>query len=121
MFELNDYDLMFSGSSIGLDSKKVWPDRDPFSRYLFRVAFPRSIMLGAAIHECGGARMGADPATSVLNERNQTWDVPNLFVTDGSAFASSASVGPALTIMALTARAAEFIAEQHAHGGLKQT
>jgi len=119
IFELNHYDLMFSGSSMGLDSKTVWPDRDPFSRLVFRMGFPRSIMLGSAIHECGGARMGADPATSVLNEHNQTWDVPNLFVTDGSAFASSGSVGPALTIMALTARAAEFIAEQHAHGSLK--
>jgi hypothetical protein len=30
--------------------------------------------LGAAIHECGGARMGNDPATSVLNSLNQCWD-----------------------------------------------
>jgi len=45
--------------------------------------------MGAAIHECGGARMGDDPRTSVVNGVNQTWDVPNLFVTDGASFASN--------------------------------
>jgi choline dehydrogenase-like flavoprotein len=54
--------------------------------------------------------MGSDPATSVLNEWNRSWDVPNLFVTDGSCFTSNGIVGPTLTIMALTARACEHIA-----------
>ena len=40
---------------------------------------------GSAIHEMGGARMGRDPKTSVLNGYNQAHDVPNLFVTDGAA------------------------------------
>ncbi len=60
--------------------------------------------------------MGDDPRTSVLNGVNQTWDVPNLFVTDGASFVSNSTVGPALTIMALSARAAAFIAEAHASG-----
>lgn len=107
MVESCGYRVNFSGSALGLDSSDVWPEADPFSRYLFRREFPRSLALGAAIHECGGARMGSDPATSVVNEFNQVWDVPNLLVTDGSSFASSGTVGPALTIMALTARACE--------------
>lgn len=61
---------------------------------------------GNTNHEMGGARMGRDPATSVLNEWNQCHDVPNLFVTDGSCMASSACQNPSLTYMALTARAA---------------
>ena len=60
-------------------------------------------------------------ATSVLNEVNQVWDVPNLFVTDGASFVSNSTVGPALTIMALAARACEFIAREHATGGLSGT
>jgi choline dehydrogenase-like flavoprotein len=61
---------------------------------------------GLLIHEMGTARMGRDPRTSVLNEHNQAHDVPNLFVTDGSAMTSSACQNPSLTYMALTARAA---------------
>jgi choline dehydrogenase-like flavoprotein len=62
---------------------------------------------GSAIHEMGGARMGRDPKTSVLNRYNQAHDVPNLFVSDGAAMASSACQNPSLTYMALTARAAD--------------
>jgi choline dehydrogenase-like flavoprotein len=63
---------------------------------------------GSAIHEMGGARMGNDPSSSVLNAHNQAHDVSNLFVTDGACMASSACQNPSLTYMALTARAAEF-------------
>lgn len=67
---------------------------------------------GSAIHEMGGARMGRDAKTSILNGYNQSHDVPNLFVTDGAAMASSACQNPSLTYMALTARAATYAAEQ---------
>lgn len=62
---------------------------------------------GLTIHEMGTARMGRDPETSVLNGWNQSWDVPNLFVTDGACMASSANQNPSLTYMALTARAVD--------------
>jgi choline dehydrogenase-like flavoprotein len=62
---------------------------------------------GAAIHEMGGACMGHDPKTSVLNGWNQSHDVPNLYVTDGASMSSSGVVNPSLTFMALTARAAD--------------
>lgn len=61
---------------------------------------------GLLIHEMGTARMGHDPATSVLNAHNQAHDVPNLFVTDGACMTSSACQNPSLTYMAITARAA---------------
>jgi choline dehydrogenase-like flavoprotein len=62
---------------------------------------------GGAIHEMGTARMGKDPASSVLNAWNQAHEVPNLFVTDGAAMASASCVNPSLTYMALTARACQ--------------
>ena len=67
---------------------------------------------GLAIHEMGTARMGRDPATSVLNGYCQAHDVSNLFVTDGAAMTSSSCVNPSLTYMALTARAADYAAER---------
>lgn len=118
MCEANGYRINFSGSALGLDSERVWPDADPVSRFIFRRSFGRSLSLGAAIHECGGARMGSDPGKSVLNEHNQSWDVPNLFVTDASCSVTSGSVGPTLTIMALTARACEYIAREYSSGAL---
>lgn len=60
---------------------------------------------GSAIHEMGGARMGLDPANSVLDRYSRAHDVPNLFVTDGAQMTSSACQNPSLTYMALTARA----------------
>jgi choline dehydrogenase-like flavoprotein len=65
------------------------------------------ITLGKGIHEMGTARMGRDPKTSVLNEWNQVWDAPNVYVTDGAAMTSAACQNPSLTYMALTARAAD--------------
>lgn len=66
---------------------------------------------GESIHELGTCRMGADPKTSVLNRFNQTHDVANLFVMDGSAFVSGGSQNPTLTILALAMRASEYLAE----------
>lgn len=66
---------------------------------------------GLGIHEMGTARMGKDPKTSVLNKYNQAHDVKNLFITDGSAMASSGCVNPSLTYMALSARAAHHAVE----------
>jgi choline dehydrogenase-like flavoprotein len=56
----------------------------------------------------------------VVNGVNQSWDVPNLFVPDGASFTSNSTVGPALTIMALAARSAAFIADAHATGELSK-
>jgi len=66
---------------------------------------------GLAIHEMGTACMGKDPKTSVLNKYNQAHDVPNLFITDGAAMASSGCQNPSLTYMALSARAAHHATE----------
>jgi choline dehydrogenase-like flavoprotein len=64
---------------------------------------------GLIIHEVGGTIMGADPKVSVTNRWCQTWDVPNLFITDGGVFPSNADKNPTLTIMAIAWRAADHI------------
>jgi len=74
--------------------------------------------LGRGIHEMGTARMGRDPKTSVLNGWNQVWDAPNVFVTDGSAMASTACQNPSLTYMAMTARAANHAVEELKKGNV---
>jgi len=67
---------------------------------------------GSIIHEVGGAIMGADAKTSVTDRWCQTWDVSNLFLTDGAPFASNADKNPTLTIMANAWRASDRILER---------
>jgi choline dehydrogenase-like flavoprotein len=64
---------------------------------------------GYIIHEIGGAIMGSDPKSSVVNQWCQSWDVKNLFLTDGAPFPSNADKNPTLTIMALAWRAADYM------------
>jgi len=73
---------------------------------------------GLGIHEMGTACMGRDPETSVLNGWNQVHAVPNVFVTDGACMTSSANQNPSLTYMAITARAANYAADQIKKGDL---
>jgi choline dehydrogenase-like flavoprotein len=70
---------------------------------------PPAATPGTGIHECGTARMGADPYTSVVNPNLECWDTKGLFVTDAAAFPSMGAQNPTLTIMAQTARAAAYV------------
>ena len=73
---------------------------------------------GAAIHEHGTVRMGADPAQSVLNRFNQMHEVDNVFVVDGSSFTTASEKNPTLTILALAWRAGDFLADELRSGRL---
>ncbi|MGB1842457.1 MAG: GMC oxidoreductase, partial [Longimicrobiales bacterium] len=73
---------------------------------------------GQIIHEVGGVIMGDDPGRSVLNQFCQSWEVDNLFVTDGGCFVSNADKNPTLSIMAIAWRASDYIVEQLAQGSL---
>jgi choline dehydrogenase-like flavoprotein len=64
----------------------------------------------SAYHPLGTARMGRDPATSVVAADHQVHDTPGLYVVDGAAVPTSLGVNPQITIMALATRAAEQIA-----------
>lgn len=63
-------------------------------------------------HNLATNRMSARPDEGVVNGWGQAHEVPNLFVSDGSQFASSGSANPTLTIVALAIRQAEFIARR---------
>jgi len=73
---------------------------------------------GKIIHEVGGTIMGADARRSVTNQWCQTWDVRNLFVTDGGPFCSNADKNPTLTIMALAWRASDYLLAELRRGNL---
>jgi len=53
-----------------------------------------------------------------LNAFNQVHDVKNVFVTDGAAFVTQGCYEPTLTIMAVSVRAADYIAEEYRRGNL---
>jgi len=73
---------------------------------------------GLGIHEVGTARMGNDPKASALNRWQQAHDVTNLFVMDGAVYPASACQNPTLTIMALAARACDYLVDQYRRGAL---
>ncbi len=60
-------------------------------------------------HLMGACRMGSAPDNSVVDQWCRTWDVPNLFVCDGSVFVTSSGVNPSLTIQAIATRTADYI------------
>jgi choline dehydrogenase-like flavoprotein len=73
---------------------------------------------GVIIHEAGATRMGNDPRTSVLNANCQAHDAKNVFVCDGGPFTSQADKNLTWTIMALSWRTSEHIAEERRKGNI---
>ncbi|GAB3561907.1 GMC family oxidoreductase [Spelaeicoccus albus] len=69
-------------------------------------------------HNLGTSRMSANPEDGVVDKWGRAHDVPNLFVSDGSVFTTSAAANPTLTIVALAIRQAEYIADQLKTGGI---
>jgi choline dehydrogenase-like flavoprotein len=73
---------------------------------------------GGTAHLLGTCRMGSHPSTSVTNADGRTWDIPNLWICDGSLFPTSGAVNPSLTIQALACRIGDRIAEMGRRGEL---
>jgi choline dehydrogenase-like flavoprotein len=92
----------------GLDPPSRW-SQQRLAELLGRKSFaqPGVVLPGLAVHEVGGARMGSEAGSSVLDPSCRCWDAENVVVSDGACFASGGYQNPALTIMALTVRAAE--------------
>jgi len=63
-------------------------------------------------HLVGGCRMGDSPESSVVDSEHRAWEVPNLFVADGSTMPTQGAANPALTVMALASRLAERLAHK---------
>jgi gluconate 2-dehydrogenase alpha chain len=64
-------------------------------------------------HHQGGARMGNDPKTSVVNRYGQSWDIPNLFIIGSSTFPTMSGHNPTLTIQALAYMSADAIVNRY--------
>jgi choline dehydrogenase-like flavoprotein len=92
-----------------LDTMQVENSRPPGERLS---------LFGKNIHECGTARMGNDPKKSVVNGFCQLHDTNNVFVTDGAVFVTQGCYEPTLTIMAISARAGDYIADEYRKGNL---
>ena len=89
------------------------PNRTPAEDGRDAIAAP-----GEIIHEVGGVRMGTDASNSVLNQFCQSWEVENLFVTDGGCFVSNADKNPTLSIMAVAWRASDYLLDEMRTGSL---
>lgn len=76
-----------------------------------------SIVPYQSTHNTGGAIMGSDPSTSVVNNYLQMWDAENVFIIGASAFAHNSGYNPTATVGALTYRAAEGILAYLEKGG----
>jgi choline dehydrogenase-like flavoprotein len=63
-------------------------------------------------HLVGGCKMGFSPEDSVVDANHRAWEVPNLFVCDGSVFPTEGAANPALVIMALADRLANLLKEK---------
>jgi len=75
----------------------------------FPIVLTQSFDKRTPSHQCGTARMGVDPTTSVVDTYCRSHDHKNLFIADASVLPTSAAVNPALTIAALSMRAADHI------------
>ncbi|MEP7339779.1 MAG: GMC family oxidoreductase [Acidobacteriota bacterium] len=109
----------------GDNEKKMCEDMAETAQEMFEAAgieivnVNREILTeGWSIHELGTARMGTSAKTSVLNQYQQSHDVKNLFVVDGSSHVSAANQNPTWTIMALAWRSCDYLADQFKRGAL---
>jgi choline dehydrogenase-like flavoprotein len=71
--------------------------------------FPVEIWRDQPGHLLGTAKMGHDPATSVVDSYGRMHDAPNVFVADGSVFVTSSTANPTATISAIALRVAKEI------------
>jgi len=79
------------------------------------------ITINRYAHLVGGARMAADERSGVVDREQRAFAVPNLLITDGSVLPTQGSANPALTIMALAARAADLLVAGSRHGSPERT
>jgi choline dehydrogenase-like flavoprotein len=109
----------------GDNEKKMAEDMADSAREMFQAAgievlgVNKEILTeGYSIHELGTSRMGADPKKSVVNQFQQSHDVPNLLVVDGSTHVSASCQNPTWTIMALCWRSCDHLADQLKKGNV---
>jgi choline dehydrogenase-like flavoprotein len=118
--------LMKIDYTIGDNERKMVEHMNDFVEELVHAAggelvgYKRGEMdaLGSAIHEHAACRMGQDPKRSALSAFNQMHEVKNVFVVDGASFTTATEKNPTLTILALSWRATDHLAEEIRKGDL---
>ncbi len=98
---LNRHALGFMRSALeAVNAREIWDQEDD------------------TCHLAGTARMGFDPQSSVVDSDCRTWDIPNLWICDGSVFPTAGGVNPSLTIQAIACRTGDRIKDLAARGEL---
>jgi choline dehydrogenase-like flavoprotein len=108
------FSYKFGENEAKMAKDMVTSGREMFEAAKFEIVNASSDMLpeGWSIHELGTARMGNDPKTSVVNQFQQSHDVKNLLVVDGSTHVNASCQNPTWTIMALCWRSCDNLADQ---------
>ncbi|HET9692452.1 MAG TPA: GMC family oxidoreductase [Acidimicrobiales bacterium] len=100
----------FSYSQCDNDKALLAAARDSMERILRAAGATEVITIDRYAHLVGGCRMATDERSGVVDASCRTFAVPNLFITDGSVLPTQGAANPALTIMAVAARAASLLA-----------
>ncbi len=100
--------VTFSYSEI--DRRLIRHAKDSMRQTLEAAGARNTFVQEDTAHLMGGCRMGFTPDDSVTDADGRTWDVPNLWICDGSLFPTGGGVNPSLTIMALACRIGDRIA-----------
>jgi choline dehydrogenase-like flavoprotein len=104
----------FSYSQCDNDRKLMTAGQSKMEEILKAAGADDMVTIKRYAHLVGGCRMGARPEEGVVDADLRSFAVPNLYVIDGSVLPTQGSANPALTIMALAARAADRMAEHAA-------
>lgn len=105
--------------SYGEEDKKLYEHAIRFMSTALEAAGGKDIWSEPdTAHLAGTCRMGSDPKDSVTNGDGRSWDIPNLWICDGSLFPTTGGVNPSLTIQALACRAGDRIGELARRGEL---
>jgi choline dehydrogenase-like flavoprotein len=105
--------------SYGEEDRKLYQHAIRFMSEALQAAGGQDIWSAEDTAHLGGTcRMGADPNESVTNADGRCWDIPNLWICDGSLFPTVAGVNPSLTIQALAWRIGDRIRELARRGEL---
>ncbi len=100
----------FSYSQCDNDQQLVKAAQHVMEEILHAAGADEVITIKRYAHLVGGARMAAGERHGVVDRNCRSFAVPNLFITDGSVLPTQGSANPALTIMAIAARAADHLA-----------
>ena len=93
---------------------------DAFDYKVNRWTLPERGYTPPAWHLLGTCRLGTDPDASVVNQWGQAWEVPNLYLMDGSVLPTGAAVNPSTTIAAMTLRNASHLRDRFSEARMER-